>query len=63
MNTPEYLLPDDIPDEAAAVLCDVLHQLATACDSRYLAQILRYREQQRSVPAPERPWRSSPSNP
>jgi hypothetical protein len=32
MNTPGYLLPDDISDETAA-LCDVLHDLATAYDS------------------------------
>lgn len=63
MNTPGYLLPDNISDEAAAVLCEVLHHLATACDSRYLAQILRYRKRQRSVLDPERPCRSLSPDP
>lgn len=57
------LLPDNLSDETATALCDVLHDLAFVCDSRYLAQILRYREGQRFVSAPKRPWRSPPPDP
>ena len=57
------LLPDNLSDETATALCDVLYDLAFVCDSRYLAQILRYRERQRFVSAPKRPWRSSPPDP
>ncbi|WP_081577476.1 hypothetical protein [Acidithiobacillus thiooxidans] len=63
MNPLELLLPDNLSDETATALCDVLHDLAFVCDSRYMAQALRYRERQRSVPTPEHPWRSSPPDP
>ena len=63
MNPLELLLPDNLSDETAAALCDVLHDLAFVCDRRYMAQVLRCRERQRSVPDPEHPWRSSPPDP
>ena len=44
MNPLELLLPDNLSDETATALCDVLHDLAFVCDSRYMAQVLRYRE-------------------
>ena len=62
MKTLEILLPDELSDEVVAAFCDVLHELATACDSHYLAQILRHRQQQCSVPDPDHPWRSPPSD-
>ncbi len=63
MNPLELLLPDNLSDETATALCDVLHDLAFVCDSRYMAQVLRYRERQRSGPDPEHPCRSLPPDP
>lgn len=53
------LFPDGLSDEAATALCDFLYDLAAAADSRYLAQILRYRKQYQATPFdPDHPWRS-----
>ena len=60
MNTdPDPLFPADLSDETATALCDFLHELAAFADSRYLAQILRYRRQHQPPPFdPDRPWLS-----
>jgi hypothetical protein len=53
------LLPTGLSDESAAALCDFLHVLAAAADSRFLAQIIRYRRSQQDPPIdPDHPWRS-----
>jgi hypothetical protein len=53
------LFPDGLSDEAATALCDFLFELAAAADSRFLAQILRYRRQHQNPPLdPDHPWRS-----
>lgn len=56
---PDPLFPAGLSDEAATALCDFLHDLAAAADSRYLAQILRYRRQHQATPFdPDHPWLS-----
>jgi hypothetical protein len=51
--------PDGLSDEAVTALCDFLFDLAAAADSRFLPQILRYRQQQQTPPLdPDHPWRS-----
>lgn len=53
---------DDISDETAAVLTEILIRLAGACDARYAAKIMRYEDRcrmrdedlVRRRPAPER---------
>lgn len=59
------LLPqsDEISDETAAVLTEILFRLAGACDSRYLGKILRYQDAHRQENEdidPQRPWRRPP---
>lgn len=53
---PAPAFPQDLSDEAAAALCDFLHELAAAADSRYLHQILRYRRAQAPPVDPNQPW-------
>lgn len=50
------LLPSHISDESAAVLCDFLAELSMAAESRYLCQIRRYREENRTAVDPDSPW-------
>ncbi|MBU2770486.1 hypothetical protein [Acidithiobacillus caldus] len=59
MNTGNWL-PSDLSDEAATALCDLLQELAYLCDSRYRAQISRYRATQQPPCNPERPWEPPP---
>ena len=56
------LFPDGLSDEAASVLCAFLYSLADACESRYLAQLLRHREAQQTLYDPEHPWRFRPTD-
>ena len=65
MRPLDSLLPqsDDISDETAAVLTEILFRLAGACDSRYIAKILRYQDAHRQETKdidPERPWLRPP---
>ena len=53
----------DLSDEAAAALCDFLHELAVAADSRYLHQILRYRRPQAPPVDPNQSWLFPPTSP
>lgn len=59
-STPILPHEDDISDETAAVLTEILIRLAGACDARYAAKIMRYQERCRirdedlGRPAPER---------
>jgi len=50
------LFPSHISDESAAVLCDFLIELSMAAESRYLCQIMRYREENRTTVDPDHPW-------
>ncbi len=59
----EPLFPENISDEMASVLSTFLHDLASACESRYFTQLRRHHEAQRTLFDPEHPWRSSPSDP
>ena len=52
--------PDDLSDEAASALSDCLHQLAAACERRYLVQLRRYHRQQMNLYDPEAPWLKPP---
>jgi hypothetical protein len=55
--------PDEISDETAAVLTEILFRLAGACDSRYIDKIRRYQDAHRQKSKdidPERPWRRPP---
>ncbi len=56
----EPLFPEGLSDEAASVLSAFLYALADACESRYLAQLLRHHDSQRTLHDPEHPWRSPP---
>ena len=60
-DDPQSLFPADLSDAAAAALCDFLHELATAAESRYLTQLQRHRREQEPPPYdPTQPWRSRP---
>ena len=61
MNDVDPLLfPDRISDEAAAVLCDFLYDLAAACESHYLEKLRRHRRVlQLDLFDPQQPWRTS----
>jgi hypothetical protein len=52
--------PDDISDEAAAVLTEFLFYLASACDLRYVSKIRRHSDAKRAEEIdrmdPDRPW-------
>ena len=63
-HDPESLFPAGLSDAAATALCDFLHELAAAADTRYLAQLQRHRRQQEPPPHdPARPWRSRSPDP
>ena len=63
-DDPQLLFPAGLSDAAAAALCDFLHELAAAADTRYLAQLQRHRRQQEPTPYdPARPWCSRPRDP
>ena len=63
-DDPAYLFPAELSDAAAAALCDFLHELALAADTRYFAQLQRHRRQQQPPPLdPAQPWRSPPRDP
>ena len=52
MKSPlNHLLPDpeDITDEAAAMLTEVLFRLAGACDLRYQGKIMRYQDRMKQM--------------
>lgn len=58
MDELEPVFPDNLSDETAQALCDVLYALTVACESRYLTQLQRYCASQRSEPVdPEQPWK------
>ena len=64
IDDPASLFPTSLSDAAAAALCDFLHELAAAADTRYFAQLLRHRRQQQPPPLdPAQPWRSRPRDP
>ena len=43
MNTgPGHFLPDDLSDEAAAQMLELLYEIARLLESQYAGQILRY---------------------
>lgn len=59
MNTDaEPLFPRELSDEAAATLCDFLHELAAVADSHFLAQIIRHRRAHAPSVDPDHPWNS-----
>ena len=63
-DDPQLLFPAGLCDAAAAALCDFLHELAAAADTRYLAQLQRHGRQQEPTPYdPARPWCSRPRDP
>lgn len=55
----EPLFPDDLSDEAAAVVSDFLWQLLSAWDSRYFIQLRRYHADKEPPCSPDRPWMTS----
>ena len=59
----EPLLPENIADETARVLCDFLCALAAACDSRYFTQLRRESaSREQNTVDPDQPWKSKPPN-
>ena len=56
----EPVFPDNISDETASVLSEVLYQLAAACESHYFVQLRRYHRRQMNLYDPDAPWRSPP---
>lgn len=53
----ETWLPEGLSDEAAFILCELLHELAQAVESRYYAQIRRYQStKQVDLFDPDKPW-------
>ncbi len=61
INT-KHLFPESLSDEAASALCAFLYALADACESRYLAQLLRHQDAQQTLYDPEHPWRFRPTD-
>ena len=57
------LFPDSLSDESAATISEFLHQLAAACEERYLVQLRRHRSRQMNLYDPEAPWRIPPGEP
>ena len=59
MNTdPDDFFPNGISDESAALLSEILYDLASACESRYLVQLQRHhRAHQDDLFDPDQPWR------
>lgn len=56
-HEPTFAFPSDLSDREATTLCDFLFQLAADADARYLAQILRYRQENNPTPRhPDHPW-------
>ena len=55
--------PNGLSDESAAALSEFLHQLAAACETRYLVQLRRYHSRQMNLYDPEAPWRIPPGEP
>ena len=50
MNLPCLLVPNELSDEAAAHIAELLHDLAIAFDNQYFAQIQRhYQELERQL--------------
>ena len=45
MNLPCLLVPNELSDEAAAHIAELLHDLAIAFDNQYFAQIQRHYQQ------------------
>lgn len=63
MNLDDFpLLPSGLSDETAAALCDFLHELAAAADSRYLHQLQRYRRLSAPPENPNQPWLFDPEH-
>ena len=56
------LFSDGLSDETASALSDFLHQLAAACESRYLVQLRRHHHRQMNLYDPETPWKTPPYN-
>jgi hypothetical protein len=53
----ETRLLEDLSDEAAFALCELLHELAQAFESRYYHQILRHPPAKQSdLFDPDQPW-------
>jgi hypothetical protein len=42
MNDCNHILPDDLSDEAAAQMLELLHEISRIFEDRYAAQINRY---------------------
>lgn len=57
------LFPDGLSDESAAAISEFLHQLAPACEARYLVPLRRHRSRQMNLYNPEAPWRIPPGEP
>ena len=57
----EPVFPDDLSDETASALSELLHQIAEACDSRYFVQLRRHYARQQNLYDPDAPWRSTMS--
>jgi hypothetical protein len=56
------LFPNDISDETASALSDLLYQLAAACENRYFAQLRRDHHRQMNLYDPDAPWRLPPTD-
>ena len=53
----ETRLLEDLSDEAAFALCELLNELAQAFESRYYHQLLRYQSaKQADLFEPDQPW-------
>ena len=54
------VFPDGLSDETVSARSELPHQLAAACESRYLVQPRRYTRRQMNPYDPDAPWRSPP---
>ena len=53
----ETRLPEELSDETAFALCELLNELAQAFESRYYHQLIRYQSaKQADLYDPDQPW-------
>lgn len=55
----EFIFPEDIADETAFALCQLLYELALACENQYDVKLRRHsKAHQPDLFDPEQPWRT-----
>ncbi len=57
----EFMFPENINDETAFALCQILYEMALACENQYYVKLRRYSDNHHpDLFDPEQPWRTKP---